>query len=134
MRTERDTLTNQVGGLQNDLRKCHQRCRDLETDFEKVAMPATSAIAAVAQAPAAGAGTKPAGIDGPRGGTPDDLQTIRGIGPKLEKLLHSMGFYHFDQIAGWTDAEVSWVDQNLEGFFGRVTRDKWIEQARELTR
>ncbi|ETA53039.1 NADH-quinone oxidoreductase subunit E [Ponticoccus alexandrii] len=77
--------------------------------------------------------TKPQGIDGPRGGKSDDLKRIKGVGPKLEKLLHSMGFYHFDQIAAWTGEEVAWVDDNLEGFKGRVTRDEWIAQARELS-
>ena len=137
LRTERETLTGQVTGLQNDLRKCHQRCRELEVAPVEapVEIPAPSAVAAVAVAPAeADAGTKPTGLDGPRNGAPDDLKIIKGIGPKLEKMLHGMGFYHFDQIANWTDAEVSWVDQNLEGFFGRVTRDRWIEQARELVR
>ena len=50
----------------------------------------------------------------------------------MEKLLHSLGFFHFDQIAGWTENEVSWVDQNLEGFKGRVTRDEWVKQAKSL--
>ena len=43
-----------------------------------------------------------------------------------------MGFYHFDQIANWTDKEIAWVDQNLQGFKGRVTRDDWVAQAKEL--
>jgi NADH-quinone oxidoreductase subunit E len=43
-----------------------------------------------------------------------------------------MGFFHFDQIAGWTAEEIVWVDENLEGFKGRVTRDGWVEQARLL--
>ena len=47
----------------------------------------------------------------------------------MEKLCNNLGFWHFDQIAKWTDAEVAWVDANLEGFNGRVTRDKWVEQA-----
>ena len=38
--------------------------------------------------------------------------------------------FHFDQIAAWTAAEVAWVDDNLEGFKGRVTRDEWVAQAR----
>ena len=62
----------------------------------------------------------------------DDLKKIKGVGPKLEKLCNSMGFYHFDQIANWTADEIAWVDQNLEGFKGRVTRDKWVEQAKLL--
>jgi NADH-quinone oxidoreductase subunit E len=54
------------------------------------------------------------------------------VGPKLEALLHSMGYFHFDQIAAWTAAEIAWVDDNLEGFKGRVTRDDWVAQARAL--
>ena len=41
-----------------------------------------------------------------RGGA-DDLKKIKGVGPKLEAMLHGMGFYHFDQIANWTAAEVA---------------------------
>ncbi len=40
--------------------------------------------------------------------------------------------YHYDQLAGWTDAEIAWVDEHLEGFRGRVTRDDWVAQARIL--
>ena len=57
---------------------------------------------------------------------------IKGVGPKLETLLHSLGFYHFDQLANWSAAEIAWVDENLEGFKGRVTRDEWVQQARDL--
>lgn len=74
-------------------------------------------------------GTRPAGLDAPRDGKADDLKQIKGIGPKLEKLCNSLGFWHFDQVAAWTSDEVAWVDANLEGFKGRVTRDKWVEQA-----
>lgn len=77
-------------------------------------------------------GSRPAALDGPRDGVADNLKEIKGIGPKLEKLCHSMGFYHFDQIANWTPDEVAWVDANLEGFKGRVSRDNWIAQARIL--
>ena len=74
-------------------------------------------------------GTRPAGLEAARDGKPDDLKQIKGIGPKLEKLCNRLGFWHFDQIAAWTADEVAWVDANLEGFKGRVTRDKWVEQA-----
>lgn len=74
-------------------------------------------------------GTRPAGLSEPRGGNADDLKQIKGIGPKLEKLCNTLGFWHFDQVAAWTSDEVAWVDANLEGFKGRVTRDKWVEQA-----
>jgi NADH-quinone oxidoreductase subunit E len=78
------------------------------------------------------AGTRPATLDGPRAGKADDLKLIKGIGPKLEKMCNALGFYHFDQIASWTAQEVAWVDQNLEGFKGRVSRDDWVAQAGTL--
>ncbi|MCR9125385.1 MAG: NADH-quinone oxidoreductase subunit NuoE [Rhodobacteraceae bacterium] len=88
-------------------------------------------------APETGAGpapepARPAALDGPRDAGPDDLKQIKGVGPKLEALLHQLGFFHFDQIAAWTDAEIAWVDDNLEGFKGRVSRDNWVKQARAL--
>jgi NADH-quinone oxidoreductase subunit E len=77
-------------------------------------------------------GNRPAGLDAPRDGKADDLKQIKGIGPKMETLCNSLGFWHFDQIANWNHDEVAWVDANLEGFKGRVTRDNWVEQAKVL--
>ncbi len=78
-------------------------------------------------------GSEPERLDGPREGAPDDLQRISGIGPKLEGMLHRMGIYHFDQIAAWSDHEVAWIDERLEGFKGRVRRDDWVRQSRDLS-
>ncbi len=77
-------------------------------------------------------GVKPATLAEARGGTPDDLKQIKGIGPKLERLCNELGFYHFDQVAAWTADEVAWVDANLKGFKGRVSRDNWVDQAAVL--
>ncbi|OWY17044.1 NADH-quinone oxidoreductase subunit E [Thioclava sp. JM3] len=77
-------------------------------------------------------GEQPKLLDAPRDGGADDLKMIKGVGPKLETLLHSMGIYHFDQIAAWSDAELAWVDANLEGFKGRASRDDWKGQAEKL--
>lgn len=77
---------------------------------------------------------RPKGLDQARGGKPDDLKRIKGIGPKLEKLCFSLGFFHFDQIAAWTNSELAWVDDNLDGFKGRADRDQWIAQAKRLAK
>ena len=84
---------------------------------------------AEANAPDAAVGKRPEALKEPRGGKADDLKKIKGVGPKLEKLLNSLGFYHFDQVAGWSAEEIAWVDENLEGFKGRVSRDDWVAQA-----
>ncbi|WP_299844256.1 NADH-quinone oxidoreductase subunit NuoE [uncultured Paracoccus sp.] len=91
--------------------------------------PAKAAAPAVAPAPVASEGTRPAGLEGARDGKADDLKLIKGVGPKLEALLNSLGFWHFDQIAAWTADELAWVDSNLEGFHGRASRDEWVKQA-----
>jgi len=95
---------------------------------------ATPATAEVWTGPAAApiAGRRPAALSAARAGGPDDLKRIKGVGPKLEALLHSLGFYHFDQIATWTPEELSWVDDNIEGFKGRASRDQWVAQAKVL--
>lgn len=94
--------------------------------------PVPAAKAEVAAAPDASDADKPQMLDAARDGGPDDLKQIKGIGPKLEKMLHGMGVFHFDQVAAWTDRELAWVDQNLEGFKGRASRDEWVSQAKTL--
>ncbi|MGR3624212.1 NADH-quinone oxidoreductase subunit E [Pseudophaeobacter sp.] len=97
--------------------------------------------AAEAKKPAPKAETKPAAqelaeaapeiLKEARGGLPDDLKLLKGVGPKLEETLNDLGFFHFDQIADWTEAEVAWVDSRLK-FKGRIERDGWIAQAKKL--
>ncbi|MBO6755561.1 MAG: NADH-quinone oxidoreductase subunit E [Roseibium sp.] len=66
-----------------------------------------------------------------RDGQADDLKQLKGVGPKLESLLHDLGVFHFDQIAAWGPEEVAWVDNRLK-FKGRIERDGWIAQAKIL--
>ena len=100
--------------------------------------PAKTAAKPAAVKPAqAGAKTatkqkKPRVMKAARKSGADDLKMIKGVGPKLEKLLHGLGFYHYDQISKWDAREVAWVDENLEGFKGRVSRDGWVKQAKVL--
>ena len=100
-----------------------------KAEAPKAAPKAEAPAAAPAEAPK---GTKPAMLSEAREGKADDLKMIKGVGPKLEALLHSLGVFHFDQIAGWKADELEWIDDNLEGFKGRASRDNWIEQASKL--
>jgi len=70
----------------------------------------------------------------PAVGEPDNLRLIKGVGPKLNTLLISLGVTRFDQIAGWKEAEINEVDQYLGTFSGRITRDAWIDQAKFLAK
>lgn len=76
---------------------------------------------------------KPPTLTEPRAGGPDNLKQIKGIGPKIEASLQQLGIFHLDQIAGWSRANADWVDAQLS-FKGRVRRERWVEQALELTR
>jgi predicted flap endonuclease-1-like 5' DNA nuclease len=76
-------------------------------------------------------GERPPGLPGPRDGKPDDLRRIRGIGPKNEGVLNSLGIYHYEQVAALTPAHVAWLDSYLK-YHGRIARDDWVGQAQAL--
>lgn len=76
--------------------------------------------AAKAEAPAADAGA-------------DDLKKLSGVGPALEKKLHAAGVTSFAQIAAWGEAEIADFDEKLS-FKGRIEREGWVEQAKELAK
>ena len=61
----------------------------------------------------------------------DDLKKISGVGPKLEQVLNSMGIRSYAQIAGWTEADIAKVDDQLK-LSGRISRDDWLGQANAL--
>ena len=102
----------------------------------KVEKAAVAESAKQAAAPAEPVGavteTKPDLLSAARGGKGDDLELIRGVGPKLAVMLNEMGVWHYDQIAVWTAEELAWVDARLTGFKGRATRDDWVSQAKKL--
>ena len=63
---------------------------------------------------------------------PDDLSRIKGLGPKLQKLLPELGITSFAQIAAMTDADLADLDTKLGAFAGRPAKDSWVEQAKLL--
>ncbi|MCB1458661.1 MAG: 50S ribosomal protein L21, partial [Nitratireductor sp.] len=64
-------------------------------------------------------------------GAADDLKKISGVGPVLEEKLNALGITKFAQIAAFSEEEVAKVDEVLN-FKGRIAREDWISQAREL--
>ncbi|MCB1380705.1 MAG: 50S ribosomal protein L21 [Alphaproteobacteria bacterium] len=94
------------------------------------AKPAKKAAAPKKEtAPVAAAATLASGLA--EGVSPDDISLIGGIGPKFQKGLKGMGITTLAQIAGWTEADVERVETELNAK-GRVAREEWIEQAKEL--
>ncbi|MEM0978546.1 MAG: hypothetical protein AAGJ34_13510 [Pseudomonadota bacterium] len=121
------------GGAEAELNETRAHIATLQAEIARLQMAETKDAPTVLETPSV-TPKKPRRLKTARKGGPDDLKQIKGIGPELEKLCHSLGYFHFGQIAKWTASEVAWVDENLEGFHGRVTRDDWVKQAQKLTK
>jgi predicted flap endonuclease-1-like 5' DNA nuclease len=104
-----------------------------ETHDAPAASASVEPIRPAATVPAVEAGLTGIGIPAAVG-EPDDLQRVKGIGPKLDALLQSLGIRRFDQIAAWGPSEIARVDSHLGAFRGRIERDNWVEQAKLLAR
>jgi len=92
----------------------------------KAAAPKASAAkpAAVAKTAKAKAATKVI--------IPDNLELLKGVGPKVNNMLKAMGITSFEQVANWTQADITEIDSKLGTFAGRISRDNWVEQAKLL--
>ncbi|MBL9051649.1 MAG: hypothetical protein JNK19_16175 [Tabrizicola sp.] len=101
-----------------------------KAEGEKAAATGSATKSGTAKAAAKAKAPGPERLSAPRNGRPDDLKEIEGIGPALEKLVNGLGFYHFDQIANWSEADVALVDAEMKTFKGRITRDNWVAQAK----
>lgn len=85
-------------------------------------------------------GAKPAKKAEPKKAAPkkaaakgDDLTQLSGVGPVLAGKLNDAGVTSFAQVAAWTEADVAEFDEKLN-FKGRIEREGWIEQAKELAK
>ncbi len=76
---------------------------------------------------------KPKLLNHARRGKPDDLKLISGLGPVLGQTLNELGVYHFDQIANWDAAHLSWIEEHW-GCGAKVKRDNWVAQAKKLAK
>ncbi|MDO6416401.1 hypothetical protein Q4F19_18595 [Sphingomonas sp. BIUV-7] len=133
------------------------RSRKQHVTFDRNAAPTVAPLAKVAPQPAApkpapieeghGVGSEISaavedvvdqfiGIDAHPSGQPvptgDALTTLKGLGPKAESLLHTLGVTTFEQIAAWDQGDVEAIDAQMGAFKGRIVRDKWVAQARLL--
>jgi predicted flap endonuclease-1-like 5' DNA nuclease len=64
----------------------------------------------------------------------DDLTVISGIGGWIMEKLNVLDIYTFRQIGNFTHEDVQAVTEAIEYFPGRIERDEWILQARDLVR
>lgn len=102
--------------------------------LDEGADPAARNQALIDSAPAASSPVSPVPAPAPvaAAGSGDDLTRIKGVGPKLRDLLASLGVTRFEQVAGWSEADIDRIDAQLGQFEGRIRRDNWVEQAKLL--
>lgn len=62
----------------------------------------------------------------------DDLKVINGIGAFIEEKLNGLGIYTYEQISYFDEDAIEKVTEAIQFFPGRIQRDGWINQAKEL--
>ena len=62
----------------------------------------------------------------------DKLTAIKGVGKVLEKILHDCGIYFYHQLANLDKDGMEELQAQIPQFPGRIQRDSWVEQAKEL--
>lgn len=62
----------------------------------------------------------------------DDLTMISGIGPFIEERLIALDIFTFRQISNFTAADIEKINTAIEYFSGRIERDEWVAQAKDL--
>lgn len=106
-------------------------------DPAPVAPPAPAPVASpppVAEPVVSDPAPEPAAEPAPPVSQPDNLQLIKGVGPKMVALLNGLGVTSFRQIADWTEADIAAIDPQLGAFQGRIARDNIVDQAGFLAR
>lgn len=61
------------------------------------------------------------------------LTSIKGIGPKFEKALRAAGISSVEQVAAWTDSDITRVAKLLGIKAQRIQKENWVATARALS-
>ncbi|WP_338426867.1 hypothetical protein [Sphingopyxis kveilinensis] len=105
-----------------------------KTTVKKAAAKPPTDAAAIPAEPTVPPPPAPAPAPAPTVAKADNLQLLKGVGPKLVVLLNGLGVTRFQQIADWSDADIARIDPQLGAFQGRIARDNLIDQASYLAR
>lgn len=136
--TSIDLVRNQLKAFPRqqsvDLQPIDRRLTAIEKELERVG----KRVASIGRAPLRAAAPprpireQPRVLSAALYGKKDDLKLISGVGPKLEGLLNKNGVYYFWQVAEWNRRDIDIIDDRLDAFKGRILRDNWVDQARQL--
>jgi len=106
------------------------RIAEILTDGAKPSNKA-AAMADEAKPAKAEKAAKAEAIAAAEAGYTDDISLIGGVGPTLKKKLEGAGYGTLASIAALSADDVARLDADLK-LGGRIERDEWVEQAKEL--
>jgi predicted flap endonuclease-1-like 5' DNA nuclease len=66
----------------------------------------------------------------PPGGV--DLKEVKGIGPKIEKMLRKHGVTSVSQIAAWSEEDLEAMAKKIGIQAARIRKDDWVAHAKRL--
>lgn len=146
-RSERDRLKTDTNRLSGELEACGNARADLGRQLREAKAESTSAAlistTVTAASPSLAAPAKPAAKPAKTGTAKskstlsvnssgkDNLRRLIGIGPVNARRLNEHGITTFAQMAAWTAADITGVENYLQ-FDGRIERERWVEQAKLL--
>ncbi len=71
-------------------------------------------------------------VSSPTAAADQPLTILKGLGPKAATRLAELGIASVDQLAALSPGQIADIDAQMGSFAGRISRDRWIEQARLL--
>jgi predicted flap endonuclease-1-like 5' DNA nuclease len=121
--SEKHELNNRIVNLDGEIVDLHKSLDEKENEMEQIILDNIAQRKHLLNYASFGTATA---------AEKDDLKMISGIGPFIEKRLRALDIYTFRQISKFTAKDIETIDVAILYFSGRIERDEWVAQAREL--
>jgi len=123
LESDKHELNNRIVNLNGEIRDLHKNRLEKDNEIEYLILNNISHRKHLLDYDSFGTATE---------AEKDDLQMISGIGPFIEKRLNALDIYTFRQISKFTARDIETINVAIIYFSGRIERDEWVAQAREL--
>jgi predicted flap endonuclease-1-like 5' DNA nuclease len=110
-----------IHSLSGEVEKWKRHCLVLGEQLKQTRLPPVAA---------ANGGETPAPGRGEDGS--DELKAMRGIGDVLERKLHQLGIYRYQELAELKTEDLKRISVLIPDFKARMRRYDWVDQARRL--
>ena len=121
--SDKHELNNRIVNLDAEISDLHKSHREKDNEIEQLILDNISHRKHLLDYKSFGTATE---------AEKDDLKMISGIGPFIEKRLNALDIYTFRQISKFTARDIETINVAIIYFSGRIERDEWVAQAREL--